>query len=122
MYPSLELVQPRKTRPCLTGRLLMGRKESNQSNKQAKAQTSLRIRAVLVLSEPLLVVAYSMSVKLLMEHHLEFLNLNGGCTGSSESTFVKIPYYWKSHVAAELNRLRSTIKRLKRKILIITPT
>ena len=26
-------VQPRKTRPCLTERLLMGRKESNQSNK-----------------------------------------------------------------------------------------
>ena len=26
-YPSLVLVQPRKTRPCLTERLLMGRKE-----------------------------------------------------------------------------------------------
>ena len=33
MYPSLVLVQPRKTRPCLTERLLMGRKESNQTNK-----------------------------------------------------------------------------------------
>ena len=30
--PSLELVQPRKTRPFITGRLLMGRKESNQTN------------------------------------------------------------------------------------------
>ena len=30
-YPSLVLVQPRKTRPCLTERLLMGRKESNQT-------------------------------------------------------------------------------------------
>ena len=29
------LVQPRKTRPCLTERLLMGRKESNQTNKEA---------------------------------------------------------------------------------------
>ena len=29
-YPSLVLVQPRKTRPCTTERLLMGRKESNQ--------------------------------------------------------------------------------------------
>ena len=29
--PSLVLVQPRKTRPCLTERLLMGRKESNQT-------------------------------------------------------------------------------------------
>ena len=33
-YPSLVLVQPRKTRPCLTERLLMGRKELNQTNKQ----------------------------------------------------------------------------------------
>ena len=32
--PSLELVQPRKTRPFITERLLMGRKESNQTNKQ----------------------------------------------------------------------------------------
>ena len=31
IYPSLVLVQPRKTRPCLTERLLMGRKESNQT-------------------------------------------------------------------------------------------
>ena len=29
IYPCLLLVQPRKTRPCLTERLLMGRKESN---------------------------------------------------------------------------------------------
>ena len=34
IYPSLVLVQPRKTRPCLTESLLMGRKESNQTNKQ----------------------------------------------------------------------------------------
>ena len=33
-YPSLVMVQPRKTRPCLTERLLMGRIESNQTNKQ----------------------------------------------------------------------------------------
>ena len=31
-----------------------------------------------------------MSVKLLTEHHLEFLSLKVGCTGSSESTHVKI--------------------------------
>ena len=30
-----------------------------------------------------------MSVKLLTEHHLEFLSLKGGSTGSSESTVVK---------------------------------
>ena len=32
-----------------------------------------------------------MSVKLLTEHHLKFLSLKGGCTGSSESTLVKMP-------------------------------
>ena len=32
--PSLVLVQPRKTRPFITERLLMGRKESKQTNKQ----------------------------------------------------------------------------------------
>ena len=31
--PSLVLVQPRKTRPFITERLLMGRKEHNQTNK-----------------------------------------------------------------------------------------
>ena len=31
--PSLVLVQPRKTRPFITEKLLMGRKESNQTNK-----------------------------------------------------------------------------------------
>ena len=31
---------------------------------------------------------YSMSVKLLTEHHLEFLSLKGGCTDSLESTLV----------------------------------
>ena len=41
-----------------------------------------------------------MSVKLLT--HLRFLILNGGCTGPSESTFVKIPHCWKSHIAAHI--------------------
>ena len=31
------MVQPRETRPCLTERLLMGRKESNQTNKQTSS-------------------------------------------------------------------------------------
>ena len=31
IYPCLVLVQPRKTCPCLTERLLMGHKESNQT-------------------------------------------------------------------------------------------
>ena len=41
-----------------------------------------------------------MSDKLLTEHHLEFLCLKGYCTGSSESTHVKMPHCWKSHGAA----------------------
>ena len=45
---------------------------------------------------------YSMNIKLVTEHHLEFLILTGGCTGSSESLFVKMPHCWKSHVAAHL--------------------
>ena len=44
---------------------------------------------------------YSTIAKLLTEHHLEFLNLKGGCRGSSESTHVKIPHCWKSHAAAQ---------------------
>ena len=44
-----------------------------------------------------------MNVKLLTEQYLEFLSLTGGCTGSSESTLVKIPHCWKSHVTAHLS-------------------
>ena len=40
---------------------------------------------------------YSMTLRLLTEHHMGFLSLKGGCTGSSESTLVKMPHYWKSH-------------------------
>ena len=36
-----------------------------------------------------------MIVKPLTEHHLEFLSLKGGCTGSPESTLVKMPHCWK---------------------------
>ena len=43
-----------------------------------------------------------MIVKLLTEHHLEFLSLKGGCRGSSESTLVKMSNCWKSHAAAIL--------------------
>ena len=42
--PSLVLVQPRKTRPFITERLLMGRKESNQTIKQTnKYSTGFQI-------------------------------------------------------------------------------
>ena len=38
-----------------------------------------------------------MIVKLLTEHHLEFISLKGGCRGLSESTLVKMSNCWKSH-------------------------
>ena len=44
----------------------------------------------------------SRSAKLLTEYRLEFLSLKGGCTGSYESTLVKIPHCWKPHVAAHI--------------------
>ena len=47
-------------------------------------------------------LAYSMIVKLLTEHHLEFLSLKGNCTGSSESTLVKMPHCCKLCVMAQL--------------------
>ena len=43
-----------------------------------------------------------MIVKLLNEHHLEFLSVKGGCRGLSESTHVKMPHCWKSHATAHL--------------------
>ena len=45
---------------------------------------------------------FSMSVKLPTKHHLVFLSRIGGCTGSSESTLVKMPHCWKSHVVTNL--------------------
>ena len=48
-----------------------------------------------------------MSVKLLTEHHLEFLSLKGGFTGSYESSHIKMPHCWKSHVTAHIITLIS---------------
>ena len=45
---------------------------------------------------------YSMIVKLLIEHHLQFLNLKGGWGGgSSGSAVVKKSNCWRSHAAAQ---------------------
>ena len=38
IYPSLVLVELRKTRPFITEILLMGHKESNQTNKQTEGE------------------------------------------------------------------------------------
>ena len=44
---------------------------------------------------------YYISVKLLIELNLVFLSIQGGCTGSSESTLVKMAHCWKSHVTVK---------------------
>ena len=43
-----------------------------------------------------------MNIKLPTDHHLEFLSLKGGYTGSSESTLVKMSHCWKSHDVARM--------------------
>ena len=43
-----------------------------------------------------------MSVKLLTEHNLMLLSLIEGCKGSSESTLVKMSYFWKLRVTAHI--------------------
>ena len=43
-----------------------------------------------------------MNVELMTRHHLEFLSLKGGWRGSSESTHVKMPHYWKSYAMAQM--------------------
>ena len=59
-----------------------------------------------------------MSVKLLTEQHLEFISLKGGCTGSFESTLVKILHCWKSHVMAQiLHTMSIQISWLMKKLL-----
>ena len=66
----------------------------------AKAQTSLRICAVW--SKPLLVTWMFYETWATEWTPFEKLSLKGGYTGLPESTHVKMPYYWKSHVAAHI--------------------
>ena len=54
-----------------------------------------------------------MSVLLLTGHHLEFLSLKGGCRGLSESTFVKMPHCWKSHVAPHFTSQKDKISQIR---------
>ena len=53
-----------------------------------------------------------MFVKLLTEQHLELLSVKGDWTGSSESTFVKIPHCWKSHVMVQLSWMAEALIEL----------
>ena len=62
-------------------------------------------------------LGYSMTVKLLTEQHLEFLSLKRGCSGLSESTLVKMPHCWKSHVMAQ-SFLFQTLKEDDLRVLL----
>ena len=55
-------------------------------------QQSLRSACAYAQSDQSLCLSleYSIIVKLLAEHYLEFLSLKGGCRGSSESTLIKM--------------------------------
>ena len=67
-------------------------------------QQSLRSACAYAQSDQSLCKAleHTMILKLFTEQHLEFLILNRGCTGLSESTLVEMPHCWKSHVTAHL--------------------
>ena len=56
-----------------------------------------------------------MIAKVQTEHHLVFLSLKGGCTGSSESTLVKMLHCWKSHALAQIV-YKAVIKRCTVKV------
>ena len=54
-----------------------------------------------------------MNIKLLSEHHLEFLSKKGDSTGSSRSTLFKMPHCWKSRVAAHYFLLLMTLNVMR---------
>ena len=54
--PSLVLVQPRKTHPFISERLLMGRKESNQTKKKPKKTNKTNLSILLMLQSNFLSV------------------------------------------------------------------
>ena len=49
-----------------------------------------------------------MTVKLLTEHHLEFLSLQRGCTVLSVATLVKMPHYQGSNKENSVIKMEST--------------
>ena len=64
IYPSLVLFQPRKTCPCFTERLLMGRKESNQTNKQKSHWFLSKYRTMLHLTSLHAPISITMTMNL----------------------------------------------------------
>ena len=85
MYPSLVLVQPRKIRPYITERLLMGRKESNQTNKQNSKtclKRPLKEKRKNGFQDPLSLNAGQKYCRMLQGEHSAIL-----------STFIKLPFF-----------------------------
>ena len=82
-------------------------------------QQSLRSACAYAQSDQSLCLSheYSITVKLLTEHHLEFLSLKGGCTASSESTLVKMSNCWKSHAAAHIQKANQFYELRREKTL-----
>ena len=66
----------------------------------AKPRVSLRIRSVW--SEPLLVAWIYYENKATDWTPFGVSKLKAGCTGPCESTLVKMPHCWKSHVTAQM--------------------
>ena len=81
IYPSLVLVQPRKTCPCLTERLLIGRKESNQTKTNKTRTRSSQ------LSRPWWACYMYNKGK---DHHLI-------CCSLTEGLFVCLIWFFTSH-------------------------
>ena len=53
------------------------------------------------------------------EYHLKFLSSTEGRTGSPESTLLKMPHCWKSHVAAHFFKNKVMIIVFLRKLNVI---
>ena len=62
-----------------------------------------------------------MTVKLLLDWHLEFLSLKGGLTGSSESIRVKMSYCCKFHVLSQMSLL-VCVEALRSSVILGHPT
>ena len=65
------------------------------------------------------VLEYFFNVMLLAEHRLEFLSLEEGCTGSSESRLVKMSFVWKSHVAAQIFSASYKLQQMGTRLLFL---
>ena len=83
IYPSLVLVQPRKTRPFITEKLLMGRKESNQTNKQNKQGHMEPMRGLYGIFKVIIYADIMQTFDFLMQRHN--LNMSSAAYESNDS-------------------------------------